>query len=103
MPLQIDNTDGKCMITMDGDLTIFQMAAYHEQLLAACQASQEMHIDLSRIEGMDAAGVQLLLAVHKQLAAAGGNLSLASPSDETLRVLTLFNLTDLFGVNEEVS
>ena len=57
-------------LAMDGDMTIVHAAAQREQLLAAVQgapADQGFALDLAKVDGIDSAGLQLLVATQHSL------------------------------------
>ncbi|WP_018150993.1 STAS domain-containing protein [Leeia oryzae] len=94
----MDNTDqvpGKWQV--EGEMTIFTAASIKEKLAALLSASSRLEIDLSGVNEIDTAGVQLLLATKKECQAKGGDLTLVHHSIQVLDVLDLCNLTTIFG------
>ncbi len=87
-------TDSPLML--DGELTIRTAAQVHEQLQ---QALAEGHhaLDLSRIEAIDSAGVQLLLAARRSLVNGGMGLHIQGASQPVQELLTLYGLRDAFA------
>ncbi|MCB1903359.1 MAG: STAS domain-containing protein, partial [Gammaproteobacteria bacterium] len=63
----------------------------HSQLLAECQDAQNVTFDLSDVNEVDTAGVQLLISLQKQLNSVDGNLLLAGQSEQLLNTLNAFN------------
>lgn len=103
MAMNITKLDGACSIRLDGDLTIFQIADFHSQLLAECQDAQNVTFDLSDVNEVDTAGVQLLISLQKQLNSVDGNLLLAGQSEQLLNTLNAFNLSGYFESTEGIS
>ncbi len=83
-------------IRLDGDLNIQAAAATCETLRAAlAQARGDLVLDLSLVQGCDSAGVQLLLAARRTLAARGRVLRLAEPAPAVVEALTTLGLQAL--------
>lgn len=101
MALHIHGEEGHCRLGVDGDLTIFQVAEYRQQLLAECAQAGTVTLDLSETRELDTSGVQLLLALRKQVMAGGGKLKLAGISDAAGKTLAVFNLAAEFPLEAE--
>lgn len=86
-------------LTAGPELCIAQAAQIQSdwlQLLAGVEAGQpcEAQLDLSGVESIDSAGLQLLLALKLQLERQGGQLVLASPGPAVRDALGVFGLDD---------
>ena len=57
-------------------------------------------LDLSSVDGLDAAGVGALLDVRNLFERTGGNLILLGPSERIRRVLNMCGLDEVFDVEE---
>lgn len=84
-------------IAVEGDLTIYSAAADKEALLAALEAAPALEIDLSRVDEMDTAGLQLLVLVKREAARRGKAMRLVAHSAAALGVLDTYNLVGYFG------
>ncbi len=84
-------------LVLDGDLTVFAVAALKDRLLAALHDDANLTLDGSAVSEIDGAGIQLLLAARKEAQQRGGSLTLLSPSDQMLEALTLIDLRAEFG------
>ena len=62
----------------------------------------EIIVDLAGLEFIDSSGVAALARGRKLARHAGGDLLLASPQREVLRVLTVTRLIDIFPVHASV-
>jgi len=79
-------------IEITGDCTLPNLGKLHRQLTSRLTAAEAVNIDLSAMASIDAAGVQLLLAMKKNAAAAGKTFTLLAPPDfleQTLQNLGL--------------
>lgn len=53
------------VLTPTGDLTIFEVATFHESLIAAMDDQKSWALDLSQLGRIDAAGMQVILAAER--------------------------------------
>lgn len=61
-----DSPDQSRQLMLDSALTIYTAADTRLQLLAALHGALEVHLDLSAVEEIDCAGLQLLLATSSE-------------------------------------
>ena len=83
----------RCKLSVKGDLTIYTAVACKQKLLEALSDSQIVEIDLSKVNEIDTAGVQVLLLAQREARQAGKNAAVTSPSAAVRAVLALYNLT----------
>lgn len=83
-------------LVLDGDLTVFAVAALKDRLMAALQEDVNLIVDGSAVSEVDGAGIQLLLAAGKEAQQRGGTLRLQAPSDQMLEALELIDLRAQF-------
>ncbi|MEV4641782.1 STAS domain-containing protein [Actinoplanes sp. NPDC049548] len=71
-------------ITLDGELTIMTAAAHKDRLLSALPGNDGLRVDMSGVEEIDTAGLQVLLLVRREaqrlelpfeIGAAGGSVA----------------------------
>jgi anti-anti-sigma factor len=79
------------------ELCIYQAAQQHAAWLEELSAVESdppcrVALDVSAVEAIDSAGVQLLISLRVQLAQSGGELQLVSPSAAVLDALQVFGL-----------
>lgn len=80
-----------------GEMTIYSAAELKPALLQALGESEEIEIDLADISEIDTSGVQLLMLMKREAAAAGKVLKLAAHSPAVLEVFELLGLGNWFG------
>lgn len=80
-----------------GEMTIYRAAELKPALLDALGQSEEIEIDLAGVGEMDTSGVQLLMLLKREAAAAGKTLRLAGHSPAVLEVFELLGLGNWFG------
>lgn len=84
-------------IALAGELCIFTAADIRAQLLAAFDGVEEIEADLSQINEIDSAGVQLMVAAKLEAAARQKVLRFTCHSAAVLDILDLTDLTAHFG------
>ncbi|WP_137172797.1 lipid asymmetry maintenance protein MlaB [Massilia sp. HP4] len=84
--------DGRLSIHVAGDLTIYQAAEARESLLALVDSARAVDLDLADVGEIDSAGLQLLLATARTLAAREGSLRLTRPNAALVETIDLLGL-----------
>ena len=96
MSIKLITSDEKlrqCDLSIDDELTIYDALAYKEELTNYLSAYHSFNIDLSQIEEMDSAGIQLLLAFRNKINTLGHHLALKNPSQSCLSIFARYGLT----------
>jgi len=84
-------------IAIEGELTIYTALELKDKLLAGLSACDELELDLSGVGEIDAAGLQLLVLVKQEAAAAGKVLRFTGHSPVVVALLDLSGLAGFFG------
>lgn len=84
-------------IAINGELTIYTALDLKATLLAGLATNEELELDLSGVEEIDAAGLQLLVMIKQQAAALGKTLRFTGHSPVVLDLLDLSGLAGFFG------
>lgn len=87
-------------LRLEGELTIQSAADWHLALLSAIDelggdAHAVLALDLSQLDALDSAGVQLLLSARRSLAARGQTMQLLADNAVVADVLTTLGLQTL--------
>ena len=95
---------GHVVVALRGELDIAGAAGVAAALAAVAVAAREPEIvvDLAGLEFIDSSGVAALARGRQHARHAGGDLLLAAPRQQVLRVLTLTRLIDVFPVHVSV-
>ena len=89
--------EGRCKAVVEGSMTIYEAAADKPLLLRALAMAKETEIDLSSVDEMDTAALQLLILMKRESLKAGKVLRLTAHSQASLDVLERYNLGAYFG------
>jgi anti-anti-sigma factor len=97
MEIRSEQHDACLRLHPSGEMSIYSAAEFKPALLHALGQSDEIEIDLSGISEIDTSGVQLLMLMKREAAAAGKALRLAGHSPAVLEVFELLGLGNWFG------
>lgn len=101
MQVQYKTTARQTRITLSGELTIYQVADVKALLLDEAKGlDKKVLLDLSRVEELDTAGVQLLFMLKKLVLQQGGTLAISDVSESARNILDCLNCSATFGLSE---
>ena len=82
---------------MEGPLTIYTASEQKEVLLSLFPLAHEVELDLSNVDELDSAGLQLLILIKRESFKEGTQLVLSNPSPTVTEALRLSGLDDYFA------
>ncbi len=94
--------DGRAVVALRGELDIADAASVAAALTVVASRARELIVDLAGLEFIDCSGLAALLLAREQARKAGGDLLLAAPQDQVLRILAATRLTGVFAVHASV-
>jgi anti-sigma B factor antagonist len=100
--LSTSECGGHVVVVLRGELDLAGAAGVAAALAAVAARKPEIVVDLAGLEFIDSSGVAALARGRKHARHAGGDLLLAAPRQQVLRVLTLTRLIDVFPVHASV-
>lgn len=83
-------------IQLDTEQTIYQAAETHHALVSALHSASSIELDLSQIQEVDSAFVQILLWLQQESARLTKPVQLLNPSPSLCHVIQLLGLQDAF-------
>jgi anti-anti-sigma factor len=84
-------------VVVEGEVTIYRAAELKGELLAPLNRHREVEFDLSRVEEIDGAGLQLLILLKQEAARREHRVRFSGHSPAVLSVLDLCDLGGFFG------
>ncbi|HJW24483.1 MAG TPA: STAS domain-containing protein [Rhodocyclaceae bacterium] len=84
-------------LAIDRDLTIYHAIELKKELLDALAAGDQLDLDLSRVEEMDTAGLQLLILTKQEATQQGKALRIVQHSPAVREVIDFYNMAAHFG------
>jgi anti-sigma B factor antagonist len=91
--------DAELVVAVTGELDVCETASVVAGLMAVSVPGRAVIIDLAGLEYIDSSGLAALALVRRDTRRAGGDLLLAGPQRQVLRVLTITRLVDVFSVH----
>ncbi len=84
-------------LRLHGACTVYEVAAMQTDLLAAVQDFQRVEMDLSQVDDLDTAGLQLLMVCKQESRRLGHEMSIVAHSNAVVGVFEFLNLAAFFG------
>ncbi len=97
MSAKAKKNNGTIHLSVKDDMTIYNAASLKETLLGFCEPGKELQLDLSAVNEIDSAGVQLLLLLKAESQKRGFTLKLSRHSEAVIEVFELLKLGMYFG------
>ncbi|HEX9554829.1 MAG TPA: STAS domain-containing protein [Streptosporangiaceae bacterium] len=94
--------DNQVVVVLRGELDVAVAVSVVAELSVVAARERDIIVDLTGLEFIDSSGLAALVRVRKHARHAGGDLLLASPQQQVLRLLTLTRLIDVFSVHASV-
>ncbi|KFB72369.1 MAG: STAS domain-containing protein [Candidatus Accumulibacter phosphatis] len=94
MSIVIESSGQTARLTLDGELTIYEVAEIKAGLADVMRAADEIEIDLGGIAEIDTAGLQLMLIAKRN---PGKRVRFVNHPPCVLRLIDLANLGGLLG------
>jgi anti-anti-sigma factor len=95
--IKAETNGDQCRLKLSGELGIYSATELKDQLLGHLEQCCQLEINLSEIEEIDTAGLQLLVLLKREAKLSGKILTLVSHSVATLEVLELLKMEAYFG------
>jgi anti-sigma B factor antagonist len=94
--------DGHVVVMLRGELDVADAVSVAAALAAVAGRNLAIIVDLAGLDFIDSSGIAALARGRKHARHAGGDLVLAAPQQQVLRVLTLTRLIEVFRVHASV-
>lgn len=95
--IQPATQDDEPCLRLEGELTIYSVAEARDLLSAALDPGPVLQLNLSAVEELDTAGVQLLVWLKQEARRRGRTLVLTGHSPAVVEVFDLLQVAGLFG------
>ena len=100
--LSTRESNGQVVVALRGQLDMAEAASVAAALAAVAASEPQIIVDLAALEFIDSSGVAALVRGRNLARRAGGELLLAAPQQQVLRVLTLTRVIDAFPLHATV-
>lgn len=102
MNLSSREGDGRAVVALHGELNVADAASIVAALTAVAARARELAVDVAGLEFIDCSGLAAPVVARDQARRAVGDLLLAAPQDQVLRVPAATRLTGVFAVHASV-
>jgi anti-sigma B factor antagonist len=92
-------SDGRVVVVLRGELDVADAALVVAALTGVAARARQIIVDLAGLEFIDSSGLATLARVRQHARHAGGDLLLAAPQQQVLRVLAVTRLIEVFSVH----
>jgi anti-sigma B factor antagonist len=99
MDLSIRQSEDRVLVALRGELDVADAASAAAALIALAARGCEIVVDLASLDFIDSSGLAALVLARGHARQAGGDLLLAAPRQQVLRVLTVTRLIEAFAVH----
>ena len=82
MPISLDQSEGRCVVRLDGEINIASAAGLKGVLLQALASANELRLDFAGATELDVTALQLLWAAAREARGSGKRVTLARPVPE---------------------
>ena len=89
--------NGKCNVSLDGELDIYAAASFHEAFMPCLNDCKSIVIDLSEVSEMDTSCFQVLIQAKRECEETGKEMQMVSHSPAVLEILDLYDMENFFG------
>ncbi len=90
---------GLCRLRFEGDMTIYHAQEMLQAITPHTEDCKQFELDLSGVEDIDSAGIQLLIMLDVKSREKNGETVIAEPSGSVYDVLNLYRLVQRFNVH----
>ena len=87
MPYTKEITEGKRVVKINTSLTIYDVPALHEALIDCFDSEGDVMIDVGEVTECDAAGIQLLCAIRKNIPENRQSVRIIGESDVVMETM----------------
>lgn len=94
---KIQELKRKCRVFIEGEMTIYNAGVMKENFDGILDDPRELEINLSKINEIDSAGIQLLMLAKKERARHNRKTSLTAHSNAVVDALEILGLMPYFG------
>ena len=91
------SADGACAVRLDDEMTIYTAAEQKTALFDKLEHCDTLTLDLTAVDEIDSAGIQILLALKRRADQTECELRLLGPSPSVREVMDLLELDTCFS------
>lgn len=102
MKIDINIENSILIITIEGSIDSKTASEVQQKILEASADSDNVIIDLTKVDFVSSAGLRVLLMVYRQIKAKNGKVILVGVSEEITEVMSMTGFINFFEIVETV-
>jgi anti-sigma B factor antagonist len=102
MHIDIKTENGILIITPEGSIDSKTASEVQQKILEASLNSENVIIDLTKVDFVSSAGLRVLLMVYRQIKAKNGKIILVGVSEEITEVMSMTGFINFFEIVDTV-
>ncbi|MFT5758202.1 MAG: anti-sigma B factor antagonist [Alteromonadaceae bacterium] len=95
-----NKVNGLCKLAIVDDMTIYAIDDLKNALNEEIDLYDRFDLNLSAVEEIDSAGIQLLLALRTELISKNKELKISSQSEVVTKIMESYDVIDIFNIGE---
>jgi anti-anti-sigma factor len=99
---QDSNVEGLCKLTIEDDMTIYSINEIKSAISHEIELYQKFELDLRSVEEIDTAGIQLILALRRELISKSKEFKISAVSDVVTKLFKSYSINSLFNLGDNV-
>lgn len=103
MQIDIKTEKGILIITIDGSIDSKTASEVQQKILEASVNSNNVIIDLTKVDFVSSAGLRVLLMAYRQIKAKSGKVVLVGVSEEITEVMSMTGFVNFFEIVDTVN
>lgn len=96
MEISTQQQNGKCRISIIGELNIYEAVEAKNRLMYMLPGCNALDMDLSQVSELDTAGIQVLILARQEAGKSGKAFALVTPSQPVQDLIETYNLAEFF-------
>ena len=97
MEIEVKKTDDVCLITLRGDLNIYNTPNFVNEISALFKSYNKIALDAGQVAEIDTAGLQTMIAAKKEAILNNKLFKIVNHSPAVIRLIDLLGLVGFFG------
>lgn len=85
-----NESSGRVLISFDGEMSIYNVRQIKDSLVESIRKNSGIELDLSKVNKIDTAGYQIIMAAKKEAAGKGKSIRVINPASEVKNIFKLY-------------
>jgi len=100
MKVDSNSPEGLCTLVVEEEMTIYVIEPMKQTITGLLDSYDCFELDLSGVEEIDTAGIQLLFALERELKRRNKTFKLNAVSSEVTKLLNTYGIAERFSIGD---